>query len=248
MDEYKNVTKQKVTVDRSPEGPVTKVNPVLDREDRPGKPEKSTNVIGKLNYVLLGIWVCATLWCMIKVKTDYRFLYFLGISAIVVVLMYLVNRLQKRKKETEKTEEPMVDDTAAKIKNIKREMDKRLKSVKNEGLQNTLVSITITLDRISTEVDKDPKDRKKVRKLANYYGDMMLQLIDKYIMFQNQTESGENVEVSMRKIEEGLSGADTALKKTLNDLFADDAMEVSADISVLEQLMNIEGNNISEEK
>ena len=46
----------------------------------------------------------------------------------------------------------------------------------------------------------------------------------------------------MTQIREGLSGADEALKKLLDDLFSDDAMEVSADITVLEQLLKTEGS------
>ena len=105
-------------------------------------------------------------------------------------------------------------------------------------------ALATTLDLIADEVEKDPKDRNKVRKLANHYGDMITGLVDKYIALEAQAETaaeGGNVTSSLARIKEGLAAADEALKKMLDDLFDDDAMEISADINVLEQLLKTEG-------
>ena len=102
--------------------------------------------------------------------------------------------------------------------------------------------MAITMDLIADEVEKDPKDRNKVRKLANHYTAMITGLVDKYIQLEAQGAEGENIRSSMERIEEGLSGADKALKRILDDMFSDDAMEVSADITVLEQLLKTEGS------
>ena len=45
----------------------------------------------------------------------------------------------------------------------------------------------------------------------------------------------------MDEIKKGLETVENAVKSLLDDLFSDDAMEVSADISVLEQLFKTEG-------
>ena len=74
---------------------------------------------------------------------------------------------------------------------------------------------------------------------------MLTGLTEKYIQLEAQTSAaseGENINGAMTQIREGLSGADEALKKLLDDLFSDDAMEVSADITVLEQLLKTEGS------
>ena len=105
-------------------------------------------------------------------------------------------------------------------------------------------SMATTLDLIADEVEKDPKDRNKVRKLANHYGDMITGLVDKYILLEGQAKAaseGGNVTETLSKIRDGLAAADEALKKVLDNLFSDDAMEVSADINVLEQLLKTEG-------
>jgi len=117
--------------------------------------------------------------------------------------------------------------------------------VADSDVRRHIRSMAKTLDLIADEVEKDPKDRSKVRKLANHYGDMITGLVDKYILLEGQAQSaseGGNIEGTMVRIREGLAGADDALKKLLDDLFSDDAMEVSADINVLEQLLKTEGS------
>ena len=117
--------------------------------------------------------------------------------------------------------------------------------VADSEVRRHIRSMAKTLDLIADEVEKDPRDRSKVRKLANHYGEMIVGLVDKYILLEGQAQSaseGGNIEGTMVRIREGLAGADDALKKLLDDLFSDDAMEVSADINVLEQLLKTEGS------
>ncbi|MBQ4650655.1 MAG: 5-bromo-4-chloroindolyl phosphate hydrolysis family protein [Firmicutes bacterium] len=112
--------------------------------------------------------------------------------------------------------------------------------VASSQVRASITSIAATLEKIADEVEADPKDRNKARKLANHYVGMLAELVDKYLLMQKQAADGINITTSMAKIEEGLAGADAALKKVLDDLFTDEAMEVSADIAVLENLLNME--------
>ncbi len=116
--------------------------------------------------------------------------------------------------------------------------------IQDAGVRRDVHSLATTLDLIADEVEKDPKERNKVRKLANHYCEMIAGLVEKYILLEGQTQAaqGENVAAAMARIKEGLAGADDALKKVLDDMFSDDAMEVSADINVLEQLLKTEGS------
>lgn len=116
----------------------------------------------------------------------------------------------------------------------------KLPQVGSAQVRGYITSIADTLEKIADDVEADPKDRNKARKLANHYVGMLVQLVEKYILLQAQATEGANISASMAKIEEGLSGADAALKQMLDDLFTDDAMEVSADIAVLENLLNME--------
>ena len=121
-------------------------------------------------------------------------------------------------------------------------LDKAKLVVKSE-MKEHLTSISGTLVKIAEEVEADEKDRNKVRKLANYYGDMLLGLVDKYVKLQdNKAEAGEaaNIENSMARIEAAIEGADVSLKKLLDSLFSDDNMVINAEVNTLDKLMKLE--------
>ena len=103
-------------------------------------------------------------------------------------------------------------------------------------------SIADILEKIADDVENDPKDRNKVRKLANHYTSMIEDLVKKYITLENQGNAGENISSATAEIKKGLETVENAVKSLLDDLFSDDAMEVSADIAVLEQLFKTEGS------
>ena len=114
----------------------------------------------------------------------------------------------------------------------------------NDGQTGAMVtSITDTMDRIADEVERDPKDRNKVRKLANHYTGMITELVEKYVQLEKHLSAdaaGENIAGAAQKIRESLADTDESLKKILDNMFSDDAMAVSADIAVLEQMLNTE--------
>jgi len=137
------------------------------------------------------------------------------------------------------------EEMAKKLDTYRDQLADQAEKVSDPQTARTIRSLSTTLDLIADEVEKDPKDRNKVRKLANHYGGMLTELVDKYIQLEGQagavTEGG-NVDVTLARIRESLAGAEGALKKILDDLFAGEAMEVSADTSVLEQLLKTEGS------
>ena len=135
------------------------------------------------------------------------------------------------------------DELAEKIDRCRDTLLSQQPKIKNETVSAAAGSIARTMDLIADELERDPKDRNKVRKLANHYTAMITGLVDKYIQLESQAVEGENISSSMKRIEEGLTGADDALKRILDDMFSDDAMEVSADITVLEQLLKTEGSD-----
>ncbi len=165
--------------------------------------------------------------------------------AVGVVIIFALSAL--RKKAIEDANIPgakeFSSEIATKLYELQDLLIDRAKGIKKPEVKETLGSIAGTLNKIADEVEHDPKDRNKVRKLANYYGDMLLGLVDKYIKLQDnagQAIEGENVENSMSKIEEAIKGAETSVKKLLDSLFSEDAMEINAEINTLDKLMKLE--------
>ena len=162
----------------------------------------------------------------------------------VAVILGLISLRNKSIKDSYVPgEKEFSSEIATKLYELQDLLIDRAKGVKKAEVRETLGSIAGTLNKIADEVEHDPKDRNKVRKLANYYGDMLLGLVDKYIKLQDnagQVIEGENVETSMNKIEEAIKGAETSVKKLLDSLFSEDAMEINAEINTLDKLMKLE--------
>ena len=165
-------------------------------------------------------------------------------AAAVFVLLTAKRKAQVAQLPPAPTVKVRAEELAKKLDLYRDKLASQENCIADAEVRRDVHSMSVTLDLIADEVEKDPKDRNKVRKLANHYCDMIAGLVDKFILLESQVQAaqGENVAGSKARIKEGLSSADEALKKILDDLFGDDAMEVSADINVLEQLLKTEGS------
>ena len=185
-------------------------------------------------------------WFILALILPIYKLYALILTVAIAAAAFVFLNFKRRKQLEELPPAPPVkvraEEMAKKIDACRQTLLTQQQQIKSETLSSTVGSMAITMDLIADEVEKDPKDRNKVRKLANHYTAMITGLVDKYIQLEAQGAEGENIRSSMERIEEGLSGADKALKRILDDMFSDDAMEVSADITVLEQLLKTEGS------
>ena len=77
--------------------------------------------------------------------------------------------------------------------------------------------------------------------MMDYYLPMTVKLLNAYADMDAQPVQGETIEGSKREIEDTLDTLNLAFEKILDDLFADTAMDVSSDISVLNTLLAQEG-------
>lgn len=186
-------------------------------------------------------------WFILALLLPIYKLYALILTAAAAAAAFVLLTLRRRKQIAELPPAPAVkvraDELAEKIDRCRDTLLSQQPKIKNETVSAAAGSIARTMDLIADELERDPKDRNKVRKLANHYTAMITGLVDKYIQLESQAVEGENISSSMKRIEEGLTGADDALKRILDDMFSDDAMEVSADITVLEQLLKTEGSD-----
>ena len=201
---------------------------------------------GKVMPSGLPFIAAGTVWFVLALILPIYKLYALIETFFIAVFTFILIYSRRKKQLAQMPPAPPVkvraEEMAKKIDACRETLISQQQQIKSVALSNTVGSMAHTMDLIADEVEKDPKDRNKVRKLANHYTAMITGLVDKYIQLESQSAEGENIKSTMERIEEGLSGADKALKRILDDMFSDDAMEVSADITVLEQLLKTEGS------
>ncbi len=104
------------------------------------------------------------------------------------------------------------------------------------------------IDRMETLVRKifdraqtHPEVVPELKKLMDYYLPMTVKLLKAYADMDAQPIQGENIQNSKREIEQTLDTLNAAFEKLLDSIFKATALDVSADISVLNTLLAQEG-------
>lgn len=126
-----------------------------------------------------------------------------------------------------------------------REQLKRLRALDEEiadpGVSAHIVRICGICGKIFAYLEKNTSKATKLRLFFNYYLPTTVKLLESYERMASQDISGENIESAMRGVEGILSSIEEAFEKQLDHLFADEALDISTDITVLENMMAREG-------
>ena len=95
--------------------------------------------------------------------------------------------------------------------------------------------------RIFTVVRKKPERIGEIRKFMNYYLPTTLKLLDSYAMLEEQGIEGDNITASKEQISHILDTLIVSFKKQLDLLFSSQAMDISSDIEVMENMLAADG-------
>ena len=115
----------------------------------------------------------------------------------------------------------------------------------NEAIEDPEVSsnidrMTVTATRILRHVEENPGKANSIRKFMNYYLPTTLKLLNSYYRLSKQGVKGENITGTMTEIERILYTIASAFDKQLDALFQDVALDVNADIAVMESMLDQE--------
>jgi len=117
-------------------------------------------------------------------------------------------------------------------------------------LNDTIVDFTISerIDRIELLtakifriVEDDPEKLPQIRRFMSYYLPTTLKLLRSYATLEKQDIQGENITAAKESIERILDTLATGFEQQLDQLFHADAIDIAADINVLENLMQQDG-------
>ena len=116
----------------------------------------------------------------------------------------------------------------------------------NDAIPGAVISEKISrmeriVEQIFDRAEAHPEVVPDLKKLMDYYLPMTVKLLNAYADMDAQSVQGVTIQNSKREIEGTLDTLNLAFEKLLDDLFADTAMDVSSDISVLNTLLAQEG-------
>ena len=121
------------------------------------------------------------------------------------------------------------------------EMRRLNNSIKDPGISAQIDAIESTTGKIFAHVMEHPEKKGQIRQFMNYYLPTTLKLLNAYDRMDAAGVSGVNIDGTKGKISDMMSTIVTAFDRQLDALFAGDALDINADIKVLEQLMTSEG-------
>lgn len=113
--------------------------------------------------------------------------------------------------------------------------------IPGEAISEKISRIELTVQHIFDRAEAHPEIIPDLKKMMDYYLPMTVKLLTAYVDMDAQPVQGETILASKREIEQTLDTLNLAFEKLLDELFADTALDVSSDISVLNTLLAQEG-------
>ena len=154
---------------------------------------------------------------------------------------------EKEKQETEKAAaagtsySPEVSAILAEGNRALSAMGRLYMSIKDPEVRGKINEIMRITDKIAQEAISDPSDIPQIKKFMNYYLPTTIKLLNAYDRMSAQGIEGENLDKSMKSINDMLDTAIEAYKKRLDSLFANQALDIETDIQVMNTMLAREG-------
>ena len=121
------------------------------------------------------------------------------------------------------------------------EMGRLYMSIKDPEVRQKINEIMRITDKITQDAIADPADIPQIRKFMNYYLPTTIKLLNAYDRMSAAGVEGENIDKSMKNINEMLDAAIAAYKKRLDALFENQALDIETDIEVMNTMLAREG-------
>lgn len=192
----------------------------------------------------------------------YHFSHFAGLAATAAVIYCLAAFVlfrgkkvfvpveEEKPKVVEKAPEPEKKSTTGnpevdKIIDEGQEYMKKLRAA-NDRIPDEVMSERISrMENASADIfahiAENPDKAPQIRRFMNYYLPTTLKLLQSYDKLSRQRVKGENIHKTMFEIEGIMETIAAAFEKQLDSLFGSEAMDIAADISVMESILQQEG-------
>lgn len=194
-------------------------------------------------YAVAAVWVlCCIFMPMYRIR-DFV------IAIIAAVIVYIVAEKFSPKKETiiyrdvpiAKTGDAETDALIVQGTKYIAEIQTANELIANEELSTKIVEIEDTAKKILKALQAQPSKQPQLRKFMTYYLPTTLKLLNTYHKLEVQDIQSENVSATMSKIHSAMDDISQAFKKQLDNMFSHEKLDISTDITVLENMLSNDG-------
>lgn len=121
------------------------------------------------------------------------------------------------------------------------DLEQSYKKFLGTDIHNQIYDLYATTKKITDFIEKYPHKSRSLVQFVEYYLPTTIKLIDNYKDLLDQGVGGENITKSKKKIKELLTNLQTAYDNQLDSLFEDKALDIDAEISVMNNLLKQQG-------
>lgn len=204
------------------------------------------------------VWLLWAIFGSLNRITDYI------LAALVSVAVYFLGKIifpdrgyevkadAEAKTESKAKEEPVKEEAkptySPEIQALISERDKAVSemrrlndAIKDEKISSQIDHMETVTGKIVDAVVAEPSKQPQIRKFMNYYLPTTLKLLNAYDRMDSTGVSGSNIDGTKGKIEDMLETICIAFDKQLDSLYGTEALDISTDITVMEQMLAQEG-------
>ena len=181
----------------------------------------------------------------------YKLIHFLAAAGLSIAAYLVVKKLCPDKTFTVPDPEPEPEPATTgspELDELIRQRDLALSEMHrlNDSIEDPKISAQIdhmeaVTAKIIAHVVEHPRKLPQIRKFLNYYLPTTLKLLNAYDRMDAAGISGANIDGTMGKIETMMDTVATAFDRQLDALFGDEALDISTDITVMENMLAREG-------
>ena len=147
----------------------------------------------------------------------------------------------KAEKKPESTGNPEIDALLKERERAVSEMRRLNDSIQDETISAQIDHLEEITGKIIDHVAAQPQKLPQIRRFLNYYLPTTLKILNAYDRMDAAGISGSNIDTTKQKVESMLTTIVQAFDRQLDALFGEEALDISTDITVMENLLAQEG-------
>ena len=152
----------------------------------------------------------------------------------------LEKQKQKKAEEAQVEGDPLAEDM---LRQIKAAND----AIENEELSRKIDRIGELTAKIFRLLKEKPEKASELRTFMNYYLPQTLKILESYSRMEAQGVEGENISEAKQRIEDVMDKLVDGYEAQLDKLFADDVLDITADLQVMENMLEKDGLLVEED-
>ena len=198
-------------------------------------------------YLVGAVWLAYALLFPLYQPVHYLLCGALSAAAFIVGKGLFPNKVYEVPGEPEEKEppkstgDPEIDALIKERDRAVGEMRRLNDSIEDEEISAQIDHLEEVTRKIIDLVVKQPKKLPQIRRFLDYYLPTTLKILNAYDRMDAAGISGENIDATKKKVEQMMATISQAFDRQLDALFGDEALDISTDITVMEQMLQREG-------